>query len=429
MSETYRKDSLPKKSVAMKILSAYGGGVTNLAEGVEYTAFGRDKEVLKFNQTLKMTAAQSGRMEAFVGPYGVGKSFIMALFQNLAVKKGFVVMSADITKNTWFSGTSYEKQGIQLYRELIKNTAIKGKGMNAFDTILEKWYDDLRDITGGSMSEVCAEFDNRTYQFKDLPHYADIRAAIFARFNELKNDDKYSKAMDYFLANFTKKTDAAAIGARDYIREGEWFGVLNTWSHLLVAAGYKGLILMFDQVDFLLNLQKNNRQQNYEAMLTMWNMVNEGRTEYLSVEIFAAEKLLDDERKGSQMYKALDDRLASAIRLETLPPDEMVGLLRKLADIHQFAYNWDSGITDEKIAAFVESSLKNSSMSGNVVRPICIAWIKRLNDLQIGSEMRDSEYQQIVKDEESKEEDEPDIDSDSDSESEPKSEQEFPDDE
>ena len=204
MSENYRKESLPKKSVAMKILSAYGGGVTNVTEGVEYTAFGRDREVLRFNQTLKMTQNMSGRMEAYVGPYGVGKSFIMALFQNLAVKKGFVVMSADITRSRWFSGTSYEKQGLQLYRELIKNTAIKGKGMNAFDTILAKWYDDLMEKGDGSIGDIFSEFDDSTEMYFDLPHYSDMRAAILTRFKEIYDDEKNSKAMDYFLANITR---------------------------------------------------------------------------------------------------------------------------------------------------------------------------------------------------------------------------------
>lgn len=399
MSENYRKDSLPRKSTAMKILSAYSGGVANLTEGVEYTAFGRDKEVLRFNQTLKKTQTQSGRMEAYVGPYGVGKSFVLALFQNLAIKKGFVVMSADITKNTWFSGTGYEKQGIQLYRELIKNTAIKGKMMNAFDTILEKWYSDLHDLTSGSLSDIMYEFDNSTFVYKDLPHYADIRAAILTRFTEIATNANTSKAMDYFLANITKKSDAVAIGARDYIREGEWFPVLNTWSHLFVAAGYKGLILLFDQVDFLLNLQKANRQQNYEALLTMWNSVNQGRTEYLSVELFAADRFVDDDRKGTQTYKALDDRLLGSHRLETLPPEEMVGLLKKLNEIHEYAYGWESGITDQEISEFVETNLKNTSISGNCIRPISIAWIKKLDDRQIGVELQSSDYQNIVKSE------------------------------
>ncbi len=405
MSESYRKETLPKKSVAMKILSAYGGGVTNVTEGVEYTAFGRDQEVLRFNQTLRMTQNQSGRMEAYVGPYGVGKSFIMALFQNLAVKKNFVVMSADITRSRWFAGTSGEKQGLQLYRELIKNTAIKGKGMNAFDTILRKWYDDLMAEGDGSLMSIRDEYYNATGEYFDYPYYSDLSAAILTRFNEIHSDEKNSKAMDYFLANITRKADAKNnVGANDYIREDVWFSVLNTLSHLFVAAKYKGLILLFDQVDYLLNLQKNNRQQNYEQLLTMWNEVNEGRTEYLSVALFAAERFVDDERKGSQMYKALDDRLRAAFRLEPLPAEQMVGLLTKLVAIHEYGHGWESNITEDDIVNFVEKSLENITISGNCVRPVCMAWIKKLDDMQINKELSESYYMDIVRTENAKKE-------------------------
>ena len=384
MADGYRKESLPKKSVAMKILSAYEGGVTSIAEGVEYTAFGRDQEVLRFNQTLEMTKNSSGRMEAYIGPYGVGKSFIMALFQNLAIKKGFVVMTADITRHCWFAGTNYDKQGLNLYRQLIRQTAIKGKTSGAFDTILEKWYYDILEECNNNEYLVSSQFNKLTRDCKDLPMYDDIRGVILNRFSEIRSDSDHSNAMEYFLANITRKTDANALGARDYIRESGWFDILNTWSHLFVKAGYKGLIVMFDQVDYLTNLPKTNRQQNYEFLLSMWNAVNEGRTEYLSVCLFAAEKLVDDERRGTQMYQALDDRLAGSTRLEILPDRELLGLLNRLKDIHELAHGWESGITEEEIRLFVNDALKVSS-SHNCVRPISKSWVKYLNDKQLNN--------------------------------------------
>ena len=392
----YRKDSMPKKSVAMKILSAYGGGVTNVTEGVEYTAFGRDMEVLKFDQTLKMTANSSGRMEVYVGPYGVGKSFILALFQNLAIKKGFVVMTAEISRDKWFAGTTYDRQGLHLYRELIKNTAIKGKTSSAFDLILQKWYENLRDSTNGTLQDIFSEFDRTTSDCKDLPMYDDIRGAIQTRFKEINADVDHSEAMGFFMANITKKSDAETVGAKDYIRESGWFDILNTWSHLFVKAGYKGLIVMVDQVDYLTNLQKVNRQQNYEFLLSMWNAVNQGRTEYLSVCLFAADKLVDDERRGTQMYGALDDRFANATRLDILPPSQLVGLLKKLKEIHEFAYNWESQISDDDITSFVNASLENNSMSSNCVRPISMKWVALLNDKQIGNDHGMNEYVEAV---------------------------------
>lgn len=401
MVNGYRKESLPKsKKVAMKIISAYEGGVTSITEGVEYTAFGRDREVLRFNQTLKMTENASGRMEAYVGPYGVGKSFIMALFQNLAIKKDYVVMTADITPNCWFAGTTSEKQGLRLYRELIKNTAIKGKTSGAFDTIIEKWYYDLVDLVGDNYSSIVTQFNKATRDCKDLPMYDDFRNVILTRFREIRSDSDHSDAMEYFLANITRKIDANLVGAKDYIRQSGWFDVLNTWSHLFVKAGYKGLIILFDQVDFLTNLQKVNRQQNYEFLLSMWNAINEGRTEYLSVCLFAADKLVDDERRGTPMYKALDDRLAGSTRLEILPNDALVELLKRLLEIHEFAFGWESNIADSEIEAFIiRATSDSSSLGNNCVRPISKAWVKYLGDLQVGNVSPKEVYYGMIVDE------------------------------
>lgn len=399
----YRKDSLPKKATAIKILTAYTGGVTTYSEGVEYTAFGRDFEVSRFDQTLKMTGGASGKMEAYVGPYGVGKSFLMSLFQNLSIKKGYVVMSADISRYRWFAGTTYEKQGLNLYRELIKNTAIKGKMKNAFDTIVVKWHDDLKEQTNGDLQSIYTEFDRRIKDYKDLMMFSDLRMAFRERFKEIHNNVENSEATNYFMANITKKTDAQLIGAKDYIRESGWFDVLNTYSHFFVAAGYKGLIVMFDQVDFLLNLAKVNRQQNYEFLLTMWNSINEGRTEYLSVCLFAADKLLDDDKRGVPMYQALDDRMQNAIRLERLPNGELVVLLMKLKDIHEYVHGWESNISDEDVERFVQESMLKTSMGGNAIRPVAMAWMNYLDNLNAGIKKDLNSYIDMV-DSESKSE-------------------------
>ena len=294
MSDDYRKDSMPKKSIAANILNSYGSGEPYI-EGVAYTAFGRKREAEKFEQTLKLTASGSGTMEMYIGDYGVGKSFVLALFQSIAIKKGFVVMTSTIdTRSRYFAGSSYDKQGLALYRSLVEQTAVKGatKG-GAFDTILENWYEDLKSKTdNGGLPAIYSEFDRSTRGFNYLPMYSDVRAAIFARFKEISEDAGCSKAIDFFLANYTKKSDASEIGAKDYIKENTWFNILNTYSHLFVAAGYRGLVILIDQVDFLTSLPKVQRHQNYDMILSMWNQIDQGRTEYLTMCLFGSQDTL-----------------------------------------------------------------------------------------------------------------------------------------
>jgi hypothetical protein len=382
MSDNYRKESMPPKTIAANILNSYGGGEPYI-EGVQYTAFGRKKEVDKFNQTLKLTANSSGSMELYVGDYGVGKSFVLALFQSLAIKKDFVVMTTTIdTRSRYFAGSTYDKQGLALYRSLIENTSVKGapKG-GAFNAILEDWYFDLNEKTNnGGLSAIFAEFNRQTSAYNTLPMYSDIREAIFTRFKEINDNAVDSKAMDFFLANFTTKSDAKVVGAKDYIKETTWFNVLNTYSHLFVAAGKKGLIVLIDQIDFLTSLNKQAREQNYDFILAMWNQINQGRTQYFSMCLFGASNILYD-RNGFQINQPLYERTLDSYVIETLPSGEMVALLMKLLQIHEYFHNWESGLSEKDIQDFIDQIMGGAPMSGNCVRPISKGWVKHLNTL------------------------------------------------
>lgn len=403
MNEGYRKDSLPKKSTQASILNAYGTGEPFL-EGVEYTAFGRKKEVDRFSQTLKLTADGSGTMEIFIGDYGVGKSFVLALFQSFAVKKGFVVMSSTIDpRSCYFAGSTYDKQGLKLYSSLIQGTVIKGKTKGgAFDTILSNWYEELKEITGNNgLLPIYTEFDRRTHDFHHLPLYSDVRAAIFTRFKELNDGVPHSQALEFFFANFTKKTDAAQVNAKDYIKENTWFSVLNTYSHIFRAAGYKGLIILIDQVDFLTSLPKITRLQNYQTILSMWNQINQNRTEYLSICLFGAPDLIYG-KNSIESLTPLYDRVKDSYVINTLPSGEMAALLVKLLQIHESYWGWESGFDETYVENFITDLLAECSLSGNCIRPISKAWINHLNTIQRGGKSDASDYVDEVKAEMSK---------------------------
>ena len=400
MSDEYRRDTLPKKSIKASILNAYGSGEPCI-EGVEYTAFGRKKEVDRFNQTLKLTANGSGTMEIFIGDYGVGKSFVLALFQNFAVRKGFVVMSSTIdTRSRYFAGSSYDKQGLALYSSLIEGTVIKGKMKGgAFDTILVNWYEELKEITGNNgLAPIYLEFDRLTHEYQHLPMYSDIRAAIFTRFKELNDGIVHSQALEFFSAKFTKKTDAAQVNAKDYIKESTWFNVLNTYSHIFHAAGYKGLIVLIDQVDFLTSLPKITRLQNYETILSMWNQINQNRTEYLSICHFGASNLIYG-KNSIESLTPLYDRVKDSYVINTLPSGEMAALLVKLQEIHESFYDWHSGFDEEYIEGFIADVMNGSTLSGNCIRPISKAWVNHLNTIQRGSKSDATDFIDEVKEE------------------------------
>jgi hypothetical protein len=121
------------------------------------------------------------------------------------------------------------------------------------------------------------------------------------------------------------------------------------FSAFFVKAGYKGLLLMIDE---LVNLYKIpnaiTRQYNYEKLLTMYNDTLQGKAKYLGFIMGATPQAVEDKRRGLYSYEALRSRLAEGkfskpgardllapvIRLEPLNPEEMLVLCEKLAGMH-----------------------------------------------------------------------------------------------
>lgn len=129
----------------------------------------------------------------------------------------------------------------------------------------------------------------------------------------------------------------------------------------------------------------------------MWNSINEGRTEHLSAVLFAADSLIDDQKRGTFQYKALDDRIKGATRLQVLPNEYMVALLERLREIHEYANAWELGISDEETRRFAEAMLSNTGMGRSCIRPVCVAWVKRLDDELAGRDEPEDVYIEVAK--------------------------------
>lgn len=379
------KKTLPPKKVGNKILTAYGGGVTCL-DGVEYTAFGRDKEVKKFDEVLSMTREGSGQFKMIVGPYGIGKTFIRALFKELAIKKNFVVMSADFCNNCWLAGSKTSMQGVNMYGALLRNTAIKGESAGSIDKLLENWYLDIEDKvkeSNGGVSDIemiLKELDKQLYGKRELPMYDSISGAIRNRFKELHDKVNESKSLRWLMGNQMLMAEVREAGASTRVTEDNWFDMMKTWAGIVKSAGYEGLIVIIDQCDFVLNLQQNQRRMNYEAMLTWYNAINQGVVENLSVYVLGVDVLVDDENRGVPTYGALRDRVIPPMRLQPISEIELVALLTRLKQIEEYCFDWECNVSEDQIKDFVLSELQGLASRDDCIRVISRKWVNQMEE-------------------------------------------------
>ena len=169
---------------------------------------------------------------------------------------------------------------------------------------------------------------------------------------------------------YRTKTEAKTdLGTSTIITDDDWYDYVKLLARFLVSAGYKGLIVMIDE---LVNLYKIpnaiTRQYNYEKILTMYNDTLQGKAHHLGIIMGGTPTSIEDRRRGVFSYEALRSRLtqgrfaredmrdmlAPIIRLHPLTYEELLVLIEKLGQIHAGYFGYEDTITDKDLAAFLQ---------------------------------------------------------------------------
>ena len=131
---------------------------------------------------------------------------------------------------------------------------------------------------------------------------------------------------------------------------------------------------------------KTIRDKNYEMILRIFNDTIQGDIHNLFITFSGTPQFLEDEFKGLFSYGALKRRLSSnkyedntlydysqpVIKLRNLSNEEIFTLLKKLINIHELYYKYDSNVTNEDIINYIKvqfNDLENNKITvGEIVR-------------------------------------------------------------
>ena len=159
------------------------------------------------------------------------------------------------------------------------------------------------------------------------------------------------------------------MGINACITDDSWYDYLKLFAEFLTGAGYKGLLVMIDE---LVNLYKIpnaiTRQNNYEKILTMYNDTLQGKAHHLGIIMGGTPQSIEDRRRGVYSYEALRSRLAQGrfasegltdmlapvIRLNPLTYEELLILIEKLAAIHAGYFGYQQSLTEDDLISFLQ---------------------------------------------------------------------------
>lgn len=363
-----QKPRVPKRIAAVIINSLKGGVVPRI--GLPYITVGREKEIQAFLTDLGLIESGGASFRFLVGRYGAGKSFLLQTIRTHAMGEGFAVADADLSPERRLQGN--QGQGLATYRELIRNISTKTRPEGgALNLILDRWVSSVQQqVEAGAdeaslLREQLAPLDEMVHGFDFTRMLRRYRMAYLEQ-----DEEELAHVVKWLRGEYRTKTEAKSeLGNGTIITDDDWYDYVKLLARFLVGAGYKGMLVMIDE---LVNLYKIpnaiTRQNNYEKILTMYNDTLQGKAQYLGIIMGGTPQSIEDRRRGVFSYEALrsrltqgrfaredmTDMLAPVIHLQPLTYEELLVLAEKLADIHAGYFGYERKVTTDDLVRFLQ---------------------------------------------------------------------------
>lgn len=269
--------------IANVLINALKGGVVPRT-GLEYITVGRTQEIAAILHDIDLIQEGGASFRFIVGKYGSGKSFLLQTIRNHATARGFAVVDADLSPERRFAGT--KGQGLATYKELIKNLSTKAKpDGGALPLILEKWISGIQ-IAVKSRNPELSEGDGKTFDtlveqqiyavagsLEGMVNGFEFARAVVLYWKAYRQDDSglKSNVLRWFRGEYPTRREAKEdLGINFIVTDETWYDFLKIFAAFLVGAGYKGLLVMIDELVNIFKISNSvTRANNYEKILTM----------------------------------------------------------------------------------------------------------------------------------------------------------------
>lgn len=369
---------VPRRIAAVILNSLKGGVVPRI--GLPYITVGREVEIQALLHDLGLIADGGASFRFLVGRYGSGKSFLIQTIRTHSMGENFVVADADLSPERRLQGG--QGQGLSTYRELIRNLSTKTRPEGgALALVLDRWVINIQ----RKAAEECGSSSGTVYDqafhsvlevflepLCELVHGYDFSAVLKIYAFAFAEEDMEAKAcvVKWLRGEYRTKTEARReLGVNACIADDSWYDYLKLLAEFLTGAGYKGLVVMIDELVNLYKIPNSvTRQNNYEKILTMYNDTLQGKAHHLGIIMGGTPQSIEDRRRGVYSYEALrsrltqgrfaseglSDMLAPVIRLNPLTYEELLVLIEKLADIHAGYFEYQRSLTEDDLVSFLQ---------------------------------------------------------------------------
>jgi len=306
-----------------------------------------------------------------IGEYGAGKTFFLNLVRAIAMEKGIVTASADLTPDKRIHATGGHAKA--LYMELMRNLSTRTKPEGgAMNGIVEKFIATAKAEAKVNSLAVADVIQSKLTKITELVNgydFAEVIGAYYKGYEE-GNDQLKNDAVRWLRGEFSTKTDAKnALGVRTIVDDSSYYDQLKLFSQFVRLAGYSGFVVCLDEMVNIYKLANTQaRSSNYEQLLRIVNDSLQGNAVGLGVIMGGTPEFHLDTRRGMYSYDALRRRLTQntfaqeglvdfsgpVIRLSSLTPEDFYILLDKIRLVYAYGVHEKTLIPQEAIQLFME---------------------------------------------------------------------------
>ncbi|MBE6506292.1 MAG: hypothetical protein E7Z73_11290 [Methanobrevibacter millerae] len=352
------------------------------SEGVQDFCIGRDKEIEEFKRLLEKIDEEDKSIVKFLnGEFGAGKSFFLKVIEDMAYRNNFAVSWITVGNNLPFNKIDV------VYKNIAKS--LRCKTGTSLEHIIERWligiqamvFEDIEDP-----DEQVKVLTERVHdELNETRDYSNAFATAIENYNRLKIEGDYEGASSAIAWLRGDSNIPASIkkkfGIKGAIDRENALNFLEALSIFIKSAGYSGLVILIDEVEFIMNLHTQKiRDVAYNYIRDIYDNCNLSKFNSTLFVFAGTPEFFDNPRKGIPSYSALDDRIRNVletdlvdmrtpvINLKGLNKEDIVQVSSKLIKMHEEVYNWDaSNLITPIIGDIAEIQVSNAGLTGGNV--------------------------------------------------------------
>lgn len=360
-------DLVHSREQAQAIVMALKNGV--VPHDISSIETGRKEEFQELENTLNIVSSGNGLVKFVGGEYGSGKSFLLKAFQQKALDQNFVVANIQIDKGLRFNNFH------ALYYHILHNLMIKDfpHQKTSFKDLFNRWIvnlqlSDNKEDSAAAINQVITDLNQYNISFS--------RALLFYLRARIQKDQELANVVASWLSGeknipYFLKKKFEIVGDIDKTNAIDF---LKSFIRLIKWLGYKGLVILVDELELVMNERSDIRQAAYENLRYIVDNSFNGHFNH-SLFLFAATKeWFQHQEKGPKTYPPLSQRIgkwsdkkhfvqSNPILILSRPnTDDFQEITIKIVKIYIFAYEFDLKISEDSLHNWVTLLLQQDGV-------------------------------------------------------------------